>query len=47
MRHGKGRHTYANGETYEGEWLNDKRHGYGIQKDITEKEIYAGDWEKD
>ena len=37
---------YGNGETYEGEWRSDKRHGYGILKD-SYGEIYNGDWEND
>ena len=28
--HGKGTHTYRNGEIYEGEWAEGKRHGKGI-----------------
>jgi len=29
-REGKGLMTYANGEVYDGQWLDDLRHGYGI-----------------
>ena len=29
MRHSTGEHHYFNGDTYNGEWLNDKRIGTG------------------
>ena len=29
MRNGVGTYTYANGDTYEGEWSNNLRHGQG------------------
>ena len=29
-REGKGLMTYAHGEVYDGQWLDDLRHGYGI-----------------
>lgn len=35
-RHGFGTMDYANGDVYEGEWVNGKRHGKGVlfyQKD--------------
>jgi hypothetical protein len=28
-RNGKGKITFANGDVYDGDWLNDKRHGKG------------------
>lgn len=28
--HGKGIYTWKDGRRYEGEYLNDKKHGYGI-----------------
>ena len=31
-RHGKGKATLSNGDIYEGEYENGKRHGYGIYK---------------
>lgn len=31
-RHGKGKATLPNGDIYEGEYENGKRHGYGIYK---------------
>lgn len=30
MANGKGRLIHADGDVYEGEWFNDKAHGYGI-----------------
>lgn len=29
MANGKGRLIHHDGDVYEGEWLNDKAHGYG------------------
>ncbi len=29
MMHGKGIYTYHNGDKYDGEWREDKRHGKG------------------
>jgi hypothetical protein len=29
MAHGKGRLINSDGDFYEGEWLNDKAHGFG------------------
>ncbi|EGR33380.1 hypothetical protein IMG5_054890, partial [Ichthyophthirius multifiliis] len=47
QRHGTGCYVYENGEIYEGEWKNDKIHGYGILKDQDGIDIYNGDWEYD
>lgn len=30
--HGKGIYTWSDGRIYEGEYLNDKKHGFGIYK---------------
>ena len=30
QKNGKGRMKYADGSIYEGEWLDDKRHGHGV-----------------
>ena len=29
-KHGKGKLKYPDGDMYQGEWLKDKRHGYGV-----------------
>lgn len=31
IRNGIGTKTYKNGATYQGTWINDKRHGLGIK----------------
>ena len=28
-RHGKGIYCYPNGDVYDGQWKNDKKHGFG------------------
>lgn len=33
MKNGRGIYRWANGSTYDGEFLNDKKHGKGIIKD--------------
>lgn len=43
--HGKGSWRSTTGETYEGHWLNGKRHGYGTYK--CHDHFYNGDWEND
>jgi len=37
---------YKNGDMYEGEWLNDKRHGYGVFN-IKDRGVYEGEWQND
>lgn len=44
--YGKGEILYPNGDTYNGEWLNEVRHGSGIHK-ATNGNIYIGTWEND
>ena len=29
-RHGEGTYNYSNGDTYEGQWKWNKRHGHGV-----------------
>lgn len=45
---GNGVYTCADGDTYEGEWANDKRHGKGVMvytaEDGSTKEKYEGEW---
>ena len=43
LRHGKGSGFYADGELYEGEWVNDERDGYGIMY-YSNGNIYIGEW---
>ncbi|CAF1482337.1 unnamed protein product, partial [Didymodactylos carnosus] len=31
--HGQGRHEYANGDVYEGNYVEGERSGYGVMKD--------------
>lgn len=38
--------TSPNGSTYDGDWLNDQRHGYGVWS-RTDGTRYAGQWEND
>ena len=37
---------FRDGDIYEGEWFNDKAHGFGIYKHINGA-IYEGEWEND
>lgn len=41
--HGKGEYVFPNGNSYKGEFKNDKRDGYGIYK--WQNMYYEGDWE--
>ena len=34
IKNGRGKFTYPNGDVYDGEWKNDKRHGKGNNKSI-------------
>lgn len=40
---GFGYYTFADGKTYEGYYLNDKKHGYGIYT-WTDGKCYSGWW---
>jgi hypothetical protein len=46
LRHGAGKHTCSNGDTYEGAWQYDKRHGRGTAK-FARGVIYEGQWKND
>lgn len=46
MANGVGRLIHADGDVYEGEWLNDKAHGKGIYLHL-EGATYSGDWVED
>ena len=41
-KHGTGKMIYANGDTYEGSWENDKYHGFGVFKSKNKEE--KGNW---
>ena len=42
-----GKMIYANNEIYEGEWLNDKRHGKGKMTYLDGKDPIIADWIND
>ena len=44
-RHGVGRVIFSSGTVYEGEWQDDKYHGFG--KYISSKWLYEGEWQSD
>jgi hypothetical protein len=44
--HGKGVMKWANGDEYEGKWIDGKRHGKGLMKWADGRE-YTGDWVND
>jgi len=46
IRHGKGKYIWANGDTYEGNFVNGKREGYGVYT-FASKEKYVGEWDHD
>ena len=46
MANGTGRLIHADGDVYEGEWLNDKAHGYGVYHHM-DGAVYKGMWQDD
>ena len=42
LRNGKGRMTYANGDIYQGDWVNGKAHGNGVFLDKANATLYEG-----
>ena len=46
LRHGKGKITYIDGSTYDGEWKNGLRDGLGEQH-YKDGSIYRGNWKAD
>lgn len=50
LRHGRGQHTYRNGNIYEGQWKHGKRHGHGTHwiRESSESRYlirkYCGEW---
>ena len=47
MFNGKGKYTYYHGDTYDGSFLNNKRHGFGIMCYTSTGKKYEGDWKED
>ena len=45
-RHGQGRHTYADGESYYGGWRDDRKHGRG-KFVYASGAVYEGEWAAD
>jgi len=41
MRHGKGRYRWDDKSGYEGDWYNDRMHGYGVYV-TTDGEVVQG-----
>lgn len=46
LRHGQGKHTCSNGDTYDGAWQYDKRHGRGTAT-FARGVCYEGQWKED
>jgi hypothetical protein len=46
-KEGQACYTYANGDEYEGTFLNGKRHGFGIYIEAMTQNQYEGDWKQD
>ena len=46
MINGKGRMIHADGDIYEGDFLDDKQDGYGIYTH-TDGTVYKGQWKDD
>lgn len=40
----KGKYTWANGLTYDGEWKNDKQHGVGTMRNANGDLVFQGQW---
>ena len=50
LKHGKNTFNYPNGDKYEGDWLDNKRHGRGIfylANEPFKGDKYDGDWQND
>ncbi|CAN0438405.1 unnamed protein product, partial [Ascophyllum nodosum] len=47
FRHGRGTMTYASGNTYEGDWVEDRKEGEGIMTWVHRRERYTGEWKAD
>lgn len=44
VRSGKGKYTYANGDTYEGDWSGNVRDGQGVYTEVATGSKYIGAW---
>jgi hypothetical protein len=44
FKDGVGVYVFADGRVYEGQWLNDLRHGYGVQWEANGTVFHAGVW---
>ena len=53
IKKGKGKFVYPNGDVYDGEWKNDKRHGKGNNENnigilnLMKGDKYDGEWKED
>lgn len=47
MRDGKGKFFYKEGSYYDGEWLKNKMHGYGVLYYPNGMVAYEGEWKED
>lgn len=45
--HGEGKLVYANGDTFEGSFAENKKNGKGIYTNKSKNEIYEGVWNMD
>lgn len=44
LKDGYGVYFFLDGRVYEGQWLNDLRHGYGVQWEANGQIFHAGQW---
>jgi hypothetical protein len=47
MANGRGRMTHANGDVYEGLWVDDRANGFGIFIDVNNEAKFEGYWLED
>jgi len=47
LKEGTGQYYYLNGDMYDGEWKNDKKHGEGKYKFYNKGDRYEGQWRED
>ena len=46
IRNGYGNMTYSNGRSFVGEWLNDKKHGFGREYDEDSELVFEGHYKE-